>query len=32
MKIYLLEGTPKTLGTMSEKSSQQSKEYLEKLG
>ncbi len=32
MKIYLLEGTGKTLGTMSEKSSLQSKEYLEKLG
>ncbi len=32
MKITLLEGTAKTLGTMSEKSSQQSKAYLEKLG
>lgn len=32
MNIYLLEGTGKTLGTMSEKSSQQSKHYLEKLG
>ena len=32
MNIYLLEGSPKTLGTMSEKSSQQSKQYLEKLG
>jgi NADH:ubiquinone reductase (H+-translocating) len=32
MKITLLEGTAKTLGTMSEKSSQQSQQYLEKLG
>lgn len=32
MKIYLLEGTGKTLGTMSKKSSSQSKQYLEKLG
>ncbi len=32
MKIYLLEGTAKTLGVMSEKSSIQSKKYLEKLG
>jgi len=32
MNIYLLEGTDKTLGTMSEKSSVQSKHYLEKLG
>ncbi len=32
MNIYLLEGTDKTLGTMSEKSSVQSKYYLEKLG
>lgn len=32
MKIYLLEGTGKTLATMSEKSSSQSKRYLEKLG
>lgn len=32
MKIYLLEGLPKTLATMSEKSSEQSKKYLEKLG
>jgi NADH dehydrogenase len=32
MKIYLLEGSPKTLATMSEKSSEQSKKYLEKLG
>ena len=32
MKIYLLEGTGKTLGTMSEKSSQQSQKYLERLG
>ncbi|MEP6615910.1 MAG: NAD(P)/FAD-dependent oxidoreductase [Ginsengibacter sp.] len=31
MKIYLLEGSPKTLGTMSEKSSQDSRAYLEKL-
>ena len=32
MKIYLLEGSAKTLGVMSEKSSIQSKQYLEKLG
>lgn len=32
MNIFLLEGTPKTLGHMSEKSSVQSKKYLEKLG
>jgi NADH dehydrogenase len=32
MHIYLLEGTAKTLGSMSEKSSLQSKKYLEKLG
>jgi NADH dehydrogenase len=32
MKVYLLEGSPKTLGTMSEKSSEQSRKYLEKLG
>ena len=32
MKIYLLEGTDKTLGTMSEKSSAYSRKYLEKLG
>ena len=32
MHIYLLEGTTKTLGTMSEKSSAQSKKYLERLG
>lgn len=32
MKIFLLEGTGKTLGTMSEKSSVQSRKYLEKLG
>jgi NADH:ubiquinone reductase (H+-translocating) len=32
MKIYLLEGTGKTLGTMSEKSSKQSQQYLENLG
>ena len=29
MKIYLLEGSPKTLGAMSEKSSEQSRKYLE---
>ncbi len=32
MKIILLEGTDKTLATMSEKSSKQSRKYLEKLG
>ncbi len=32
MKIYLLEGSPKTLGTMSEKSSKDSHDYLQKLG
>jgi NADH:ubiquinone reductase (H+-translocating) len=32
MKIYLLEGTGKTLGAMSSKSSDQSRKYLEKLG
>jgi NADH:ubiquinone reductase (H+-translocating) len=32
MKIYLLEGSSKTLATMSEKSSTQSYKYLEKLG
>jgi NADH dehydrogenase len=32
MNIYLLEGTAKTLGAMSEKSSIQSKKYLERLG
>jgi len=32
MKIFLLEGGLKTLGTMSEKSSEQSRNYLEKLG
>jgi NADH dehydrogenase len=32
MNIYLLEGSGKTLGTMSEKSSEQSRKYLEKLG
>lgn len=32
MKIILLEGSPKTLGVMSEKSSAQSQQYLEKLG
>ncbi len=31
MKIYLLEGSPKTLGNMSEKSSHDSCEYLKKL-
>lgn len=32
MKIYLLEGSGKTLAAMSEKSSEQSQKYLEKLG
>jgi NADH:ubiquinone reductase (H+-translocating) len=32
MNIYLLEGTGKTLAAMSEKSSEQSRKYLEKLG
>jgi NADH dehydrogenase len=32
MKIYLLEGGTKTLGTMSEKSSADSRRYLEQLG
>lgn len=32
MNIYLLEGTPKTLGMMSEKSSERSCRYLKKLG
>ncbi len=32
MKIYLIEGSPKTLGAMSEKSSDDSHKYLEKLG
>jgi NADH dehydrogenase len=32
MKIYLIESSPKTLGVMSEKSSSQSRGYLEKLG
>lgn len=32
MNIYLLEGTGKTLAAMSEKSSAQSRKYLEKLG
>jgi NADH dehydrogenase len=32
MNIYLLEGTSKTLASMSEKSSIQSKKYLQKLG
>ncbi len=31
MKIYLLEGSPKTLGAMSERSSNDSHKYLEKL-
>lgn len=32
MKIYLLEGSPKTLAAMTEQSSIQSKKYLERLG
>ena len=32
MQIILLEGSPKTLGVMSEKSSAESQKYLEKLG
>ena len=32
MNIYLLEGTGKTLGVMSERSSERSERYLEKLG
>jgi len=32
MHIHLVEGSPKTLGNMSEKSSEQSRKYLEKLG
>ncbi len=32
MKIFLLEGTGKTLGMMSEKSSQKSQAYLERMG
>jgi NADH dehydrogenase len=32
MKIFLLEGNSRTLGTMSEKSSEQSRKYLETLG
>jgi NADH dehydrogenase len=32
MNIYLLEGAGKTLGTMSERSSEQSEKYLKKLG
>jgi NADH:ubiquinone reductase (H+-translocating) len=32
MNIYLLEGGSKTLGTMSEKSAEQSEKYLKKLG
>jgi NADH dehydrogenase len=32
MHIYLLEGSPKTLGVMSEKSSEQSQKYLTRLG
>ncbi len=32
MKIFLIEGSPKTLGVMSEQSSAQSRQYLEELG
>jgi NADH dehydrogenase len=32
MKIYLLEGSPRTLSSMSERSSEQSRRYLERLG
>jgi NADH dehydrogenase len=32
MKIYLLEGSPKTLAAMSENSSEESRAYLEKMG
>ena len=32
MKIHLVEGSPKTLGAMSEKSSEDSRRYLQKLG
>ena len=32
MNIYLLEGGPKTLGTMSERSAEQSQKYLTRLG
>jgi NADH:ubiquinone reductase (H+-translocating) len=32
MKIYLLEGSAKTLGSMSEKSAEESRRYLNKLG
>lgn len=32
MKIFLLEGTPRVLGTMSEQSSADSRRYLERLG
>lgn len=32
MKIYLMEGGPKTLGMMSEKSAEESQKYLERLG
>jgi len=32
MKIYLLEGSPKTLASMTEQSSEQSRKYLQKLG
>jgi NADH dehydrogenase len=32
MKIYLLEGSGKTLGAMSQKSSEHSRQYLERLG
>jgi NADH dehydrogenase len=32
MNIYLIEGSPRTLAAMSEKSSKESRQYLEKLG
>src|SRR5437764_6692135 len=32
MDIYLVEGSPRTLAAMSEKSSEQSRRYLEKMG
>src|ERR1700712_1826635 len=32
MKIFLVEGSPKTLGNMSEKSAEESRSYLNKLG
>ncbi len=32
MKVYLIEGSPELLGTMSEKSSEESLQYLQKLG